>query len=208
MEKATILVVDTGSNLSDIEVMFNPSEYQWSTSAKYNEKTIPGIDGPIMQYVAGNADNLTLTLFLDTYQIQEGQSSNVLDKTKEMCKLTEVCEQLHRPPICKFSWGGFSFQGIITDMKQSITMFEDNGMPVRAKVDLTFKSVMDLKNNKKALESPDRTKVRRIEEGMQLYQLAWEEYGDVQMWRVIAKENGLLNPLDLYPGQMLRLPAL
>lgn len=209
MKKAEIQIVDKGTNLSDITVMFNPAEYSLSSSVKYNEKGIPGIDGPIMQYVAGNTDDLTITLFFDTFRNgKDGMSSSVIEKVTPIRKLVEVCEQLHRPPICKFVWGGIAFQGVVMDVKQNITMFEDDGIPVRAKVDVTFKSVLDLATNKKALESPDRTKVRVIQEGMQLYQLAWEEYGDVEMWKVIAKENGILDPLDIVPGQQIKVPAI
>jgi nucleoid-associated protein YgaU len=89
-------------------------------------------------------------------------------------------------------------------------MFMENGMPVRAKLEVAFKSVMDLTESKKQapFESPDRTKRRIVKQNMHLWELAWEEYGDPDMWRVIARANGLLNPLDLTPGQVLKLPAL
>ena len=45
-------------------------------------------------------------------------------------------------------------------------------------------------------------------EGSSLWSMAYEEYGDCEKWRVIAKANGLLNPLQIYPGQVLKIPAL
>ncbi len=83
-------------------------------------------------------------------------------------------------------------------------------MPVRAKVDITFKSLLDVKKSKmiSPFESPDRTKVRMVHEGEQLWNFAWDEYGDAEQWRAIARENGIMNPLEIMPGQKLKLPAL
>ena len=38
--------------------------------------------------------------------------------------------------------------------------------------------------------------------------LAYEEYGDPEKWKEIARENHITNPLQVKPGQVLRLPAL
>jgi nucleoid-associated protein YgaU len=89
-------------------------------------------------------------------------------------------------------------------------MFLSDGKPVRAKLEVTFKSLFDIKSaqRKSPFESPDRTKYRTIHEGEQLWNFANREYGSPEMWRVIAKENGIMNPLDIYPGQVIKLPAL
>ena len=89
-------------------------------------------------------------------------------------------------------------------------MFLADGMPVRARVDLTFKSMLDAEKSKMVspFESPDRTKVRTLREGEQLWNYAWQEYGDLEQWRAIARENGIMNPLDVAPGQKIKLPAL
>ena len=38
--------------------------------------------------------------------------------------------------------------------------------------------------------------------------LLYEEYGDPEKWKEIARENHITNPLQVKPGQVLRLPAL
>ena len=57
-------------------------------------------------------------------------------------------------------------------------------------------------------ESPDRTKSRVVVEGMSLWSLAYEEYDDCEKWRIIARANHIMNPLDIRPGQVIRIPAL
>lgn len=211
IKKAT-LSIEGGETL---QVMFNPASYNLSFSATYSEKRIVGLDGPIQQYVAGNSETLEMTLYFDTYQpptLQNASESgtDVTKITKKLAALVQIDGSLHRPPKVTFKWGGIQFSGVVTNVNQSYTMFLADGMPVRAKVDLTFKSLLDVKQSKlqSPFESPDRTKVRIIHEKEQLWNFAWEEYGDIEEWRSIARENKILNPLDIVAGQRIKLPAL
>ena len=85
-----------------------------------------------------------------------------------------------------------------------------SGVPVRATLDVTFKasSDSDSLSRQSPLESPDRTKYRIFKEGEYLWNYANEEYGSPGMWREIAKANGIMDPLNVRPGQVLKLPAL
>lgn len=210
-EKAKLKVESS----SEITVLFNPSEYNLTDSANYTEKNIPGLDGPVSQYISGAATTLDLTLMFDTYKPptldndKEG-GEDVTRQTRKIMDLTKIKGNLHRPPLVEFIWGPLHFKGVVTNVKQSFTMFLSNGVPVRAKVDVTFKSILDINKSKKQspFESPDRTKFRTIHTGDQLWNFAWEEYGDPGQWRVIADENGIMNPLSIKPGQVIKLPAL
>lgn len=226
--KAKIKIIKENST-EEVAVLFNPAEYNLAEAANYSEKTVPGLDGPITQYIAGAASTLAMTLMFDTYETDPSEAGgNVAKKvialsggakikptdvtllTKKITSLVNINGSLHRPPLCEFVWGPLSFRGVVANVNQTYTMFMEDGMPVRAKLDVTFKSVLNVADSKKQapFESPDRTKRRVVRQNVQLWELAWEEYGDPSMWRVIARENGLLNPLDLKPGQVLKLPAL
>lgn len=198
-----------------ITVEFNPTEYNLSNSIQYSEKSIPGLDGPIGQYIAGASTTLNVTFTFNTYRPptldkpEEG-GSDVTKYTKKISKLTQINGTLHRVPKVTFSWGSIKFEGIITDVKENYTMFLANGMPVSAKVDVTFKSIYDIATGKRSqpFESPDRTKVKTVTQGETLWSIASLEYGSPEHWRVIAKENGILNPLVVHSGQILKLPPL
>lgn len=213
-EKATIEILDKEVKTKKIEVMFNPESYNISYGASYSEKKIAGLDGPISQYISGESMTLDMTLYFDTYvpptpeRAESGTS--VAEKTKMLSNLLLIEGSLHRPPTVKFHWGKLSFKGIVTSVKESYTMFLSNGTPVRAKVDITFKSLLNPENANRQtpFESPDRTKVRTIHEKEQLWNYAWDEYGDAGRWREIAAANGIANPLDIEPGMRIRLPAL
>lgn len=205
------------------EVLFNPTEYNLAESVNYTETAVPGLDGPVLQYIAGNTQSLTLSLMLDTRgrrifkgeqngegQLVEIEPQSVAGRVKEITNYLYIDGNLHRPPKATFSWGSLSFTGVITGVQQSYTMFTGEGMPLRAKLDVTFHSVLDQETRKRQqpLQSPDRTKRRVVTAGTQLWNLALEEYGDMEQWRVIARANGIMNPLDITPGQVLKIPAL
>ena len=226
LEKAKLTVEREGQS-ETFSVQFNPSEYNISENVNYAEKTIPGTVGPITQFVSGAAATLSLSLPFDTYdtpasgvrdtgkkieltQQKAHQPTDVSHLTRRVAALVAIDGSLHRPPTVTFAWGSLSFQGVVTDIKQTFTMFLPSGMPVRARVELTLKSVTDLSTakRKRPFESPDRTKYRTVHQGEHLWSFAFQEYGDAELWRVIARENGIMDPLELEPGQVIKLPAL
>lgn len=198
-----------------IIVQFNPKEYHISNAVKYAEKSIPGQESAILQYIAGETPTLDMSLLFDTYippniEIPVEMGVDVTILTQRVISLTHIKGTLHRPPVVTFVWGSISFKGVVTNVKQQFTMFLSTGIPVRAKLDVTFKSINQngLMRLLSPLESPDRTKFRTVKQGDQLWNFAQQEYGSPEMWRVIAKANRIMNPLDIYPGQVIKLPAL
>lgn len=215
------LEIEKEIGTSSVDVLFNPSEYQLTDAANYSEKKVPGLDGPILQYVSGEATELSLNLFLDTYKPKQSSSllpfggssdssTDVSKITKKIADATSIDGSLHRPPKVTFKWGSLHFSGVLTKFNHTYIMFTESGMPVRAKVSLTFKSLISPtdKRRESPFESPDRSKYRTIRQGIGLWDIANMEYGDPDMWKVIARENGILNPLDVRPGQVVKLPAL
>lgn len=215
------LEIEKEIGISEITVLFNPSEYQLTDGANYSEKKVPGLDGPVLQYISGEATELSLTLFLDTYVPKKppgllpfgksaDASTDVSALTRQLADATSIDGSMHRPPKVTFKWGSLNFNGVITKCNHTYTMFAESGMPVRAKVSLTFKSLISPKDSKRKspFESPDRSKYRTLRQGIGLWDIANMEYGDPDMWKVIARENGIMNPLDVRPGQVVKLPAL
>ena len=226
LEKAK-LIVEQEHGSETVPVQFNPAEYNLSETANYSEKNIPGFPGPITQFVSGASASLNLSLTFDTYDtpvngvrpVQSGvgvtdmkahKPTDVSLLTRKVADLINIDGRLHRPPTVTFAWGAIHFKGVVTDVKQTFTMFQPDGMPVRARMELTFKSITDAADKKREspFESPDRTKYRTVHQGEYLWNFAVQEYGDAELWRVITRENGLMDPLDISPGQVIKLPAL
>lgn len=215
LQKARIEVYKTPKET--ISCMFNPADYKISTSAGYtgtDEKKPRGRNRQ-NQYVGGLNSTLTLSLYYDVTENLGGTaedtktSVSVRDYTEKIEQLLEVEGSLHKPPQIGFIWGDLNFVGVLTSLNQDFTYFDVEGKPLRVKLDLSISATgMTLADRKSPKESPDRTKRRVISEGMTLWKLAWEEYHDCNKWVEIARFNGLMNPLDIYPGQVLCLPPL
>ena len=211
MEKAKIIIYGENGVQNTIPVLFNPSEYNISRSVNYAKQNIPGTDSPIMQFMNGGETTLNLTLYFDTQNDHIRKTSDdVRTYMRPIMSAVWIDGKLHAPPEAAFSWGSCFFKGVITNAQQSFTMFLPSGIPVRAKLDLTFTSNEDTENSRKRspFESPNRTKARRVEKGAQLWRLADAEYGQPKYWRVIADHNKIYNPRKLSEGMLLRLPPI
>lgn len=213
MEKAKIKVYKTP--VEEIPCLFNPGEYKISASTNYAEKKGTHTDSSSKQHIGGYQSTLSLTLYYDITENmggpsgQEKKKTSVRDYTSRIEALLLVEGDLHRPPQMEFIWGDLSYKGVLTSLNEDFSYFDKTGKPLRVKLDLTVSAAgKEDAQQKSPPESPDRTKRRLVTEGMSLWKLAWEEYGDCNKWVEIAECNHLMNPLDISPGQILRLPPL
>jgi len=188
-----------------IEVLFNPTEYQLATSNQFAEVAVPGLGAPLLQFGRGNARTLTMQLFFDTYE----KRTDVRIYTKKIISLLAIDSHLHAPPICKFVWGHLIFICVLEQANQRFTLFLSDGTPVRATMDVTFKEFWDETEQGGRLQSADFDKTHIVTRGEQLFHLANLYFGDPALWRIIAEENGIDDPLGgLSPGKALRIPAI
>ncbi len=207
LEKATIKPAKGEA----IKVLFNPTQYQVTETNQFAEIAIPGVEAPPLQFVRGAARTLSMQLFFDTYDpVQEDvpKSSDVRKYTEQIINLLRVDSESHAPPICSFNWADFTFVGVLERADQRFTLFLSNGTPVRATIDISMKELGQAQAPQAGrLFSADFTKRYVVRRGDTLSSIAGEKYGDPALWRPIAEENGLDNPLALKPGQVLIIPA-
>lgn len=207
----------------EIPVLFNPTEYGIDRGSHFAELQVPGLEVPILQFVRGEGQTLTLELFLD--RTKDGET--VEDKLQELRTFVTIDPDLHAPPVCLFSWGTVGsppakpqegegsakapgFEGVVTSLKERFTLFDEEGRVLRARVTLTLKAFKpaDVQLTEIRRSSPDRTRVRVLREGETLTRLATEAYGDPALWRVIAEASGIDRPRFVRPGTVLRLPSV
>jgi nucleoid-associated protein YgaU len=204
-----IYIHDQNGNIQSdnyIEVLFNPQQYSIDKSNQFANMPIPGRDSPIIQFVRGESETLSLELFFDTYTYENSQ--DVRDYTRQITDLLKIDPEIHAPRICSFAWKVDDkdpyFTGIIEKATTTYTMFLGNGTPVRAKLNV---SVREYEHPQPRLRSPDKTK-RRIFTNDPLWIIAAREYGDPGKWKEIAKANNIIDPLSIEPGSELVIPRL
>ena len=206
--KKAFLQAENGSNKERIEVLFNPAEYSIEKGNQVSKTPLPGLKSPISSFVNGIEDTLTLELFFDTYT--DGNRADVSKLTEKVAKLMDIDKTLHAPPIVHFKWGKFDFRAVIERLSQKFTMFLDDGTPVRATLNVTFKGYTTVEKQVKqlGLQSADWSKLYQVTELDTLWMLADREYHDPGEWRLIADANNIENPRLLEVGSNIRLPPL
>jgi nucleoid-associated protein YgaU len=206
---------DRGPNLpAVIPVQFNPPEYTIGKAAQFAEIAIFGIDAPILQFVRGQTRTLALELFFDTTRIgaSEQKALDVRRMTEPVVQLGRIQPKTHAPPRITFIWGrGLSFRAVVDNVQQKFTLFNPVGIPLRATLSVSFKEYKTLEEQLQELnlQSADHSKMRVVRRRDTLARIAFEEYGDASMWRLIADENRqqLTDLRRLQPGMQLRIPA-
>ena len=194
-------------------VQFNPTQYDIAKTVNYSETATKQLDLPTLSFMSGQMETLSLELFFDTTEHGMGSTAkDVRELTCSFYQLTQVQPKTHAPPRIQFTWGKLSFRAVVSDLKQSFTLFNPEGIPLRAKLSVTFKKYMTIKEQEAAInkQSPDHFKLHEVQRGETLSGIAAQEYGNPRHWRLIAEANAeaLPNPRRPDPGTMLYLPRL
>jgi nucleoid-associated protein YgaU len=216
LQKLTILV----ENDDPIFAQFNPEKYTTSKSVQYAELAIPGLDAPVVQFVRGQSEKITMELFFDTTdQGTVGDVQDVRDLTGQVYDLMRVNSDTHAPQRCMLMWGNqqlFSYGSntvpwcLVESVSQELQLFSPDGIPLRAKLNVSFRDAWTIEQQLQ--ETPrhtsDRTNFVTVQQRQTLSQIAWENYQNAAQWRPIAEKNALDNPRLLQPGMILTIPSL
>lgn len=217
LKKATITVLDGTDKGKVIAVLFNPAEYSFERANSYKATPLPGLGTPLLQFVNGESDQLSMELFLDDYTDPEGPTSRerkerepLMTRLKDLTKVLQIDSQLHAPPPVRFNWGPMEFTAVIEKIGRKVTMFHPDGTPARATLSVSFKEYRTLQQQlqEPRRESADKTKRRVVVGGDALWLIASREYDDPRAWVRIAEENDLDDPRDIEPGDWLQLPPM
>lgn len=215
LEKAIITVLDGAAKNKVIRVLFNPTEYSFDKTNSYKAIAVPGLGSPILQFVNGECDQLSMELFLDDYTDPQGPTSLLAKETDPVAKrlkaisgLLEIDRDLHAPPPVRFNWGPMEFTGIIEKLGRKVTKFHPDGTPARATLNVAFKEYRTLRQQLESprRESADKTKRRVVVGRDSLWMIAAREYDDPTEWVGIAQANDLDDPRQIRPGDWLELP--
>jgi nucleoid-associated protein YgaU len=217
LKKATITVLDGADKNKVISVLFNPTEYSFERTNSYKATPVPGLGSPLLQFVNGEADQLTMDLFMDDYTDPKGPTSLLQPETDplakrltDLSKLLLIDRDLHAPPPVRFNWGPMEFAAVIEKLGRKVTMFHPDGSPARVTLSVTFKEYRTLREQLEdpRRESADKTKRRVVVDREALWWIAAREYDDAGEWVRIADANDLDDPRDIAAGDWLMLPPL
>lgn len=212
LNKLSIKNLDNGE---EFKVLFNPTEYTFEDSSKWEDQQ-GNRRRPELQYTGGERKRLSMELFYDTYEAKEDVRLYTGKLQQLLVVTTDGGNNGKRPPVVELSWGqaqsnvGFPFKCVLESLKQQFTLFTSDGMPVRAKVSVSFKEYELPKDEQK--REPRRSsypaQTYTVREGETLSGVASAVWNDPAKWRVLAEANEISNPRALEPGQSLIVPAI
>lgn len=214
LAKATLTNLDDAPNKA-IEIMFNPTQYSISKSNSWESVKVTGSNVPRMEFTSGGSIVLTLNdLTFDTYEDDEDvrkHTDKFLALTKISPKTVDKTTGIGRPPRVLFGWGkDVKFESVITSLSIDFVLFNSDGVPVRAKMSITLQESKDAgvkPGQNPTTQGSMGQKVYIVKPGDSIDRIAYEELGDSGLWREIADNNRLANPMNLRPGTPLAIPS-
>jgi hypothetical protein len=199
--------------------VLNPASYAHQLSIAYSSGS--GSQKPLGQtavesrFASINAEKVSFELVLDGTGVVKKDDSSVPAVKAEIEKLKNIVYRYvgdkHEPSVVKLSWGELNpFYGRMESMSVDYTLFKPSGLPLRAKVKLSFVSFMTqveaaLRANR---SSPDLSHLVEVRDGDTLPLLCQRVYNDCGRYLEVARANKLANFRALIPGTWLRFPPL
>jgi hypothetical protein len=190
-----------------IPLCFNPTEYQVSKANTFAEIPIPGLETPLIQYVRGDSEKLSLEALVDT--------SDTLDDVRvlyveRLRGLLSINAQEHAPPLVAFVWDRPVLTGVLESLSVSYVLFTPDGIPLRAKLTMAIREYRPaaVQAAQTPQQSPNVEKSFVVRRGDTLASISQALYRSPAYWRDLADANGITDPRRLQPGQVLTAPRL
>jgi hypothetical protein len=179
---------------------------------------------PSRQFVGAGTTKLALTVYFDA-SAPPAEGEQAVDDVRRLTQkvayyITPQEEGTHFiPPAVRFLWGSFQFDGIVEGLEESLEFFSSEGKPLRATMSLTLSQQRITKFTFRNTgagggggrgagapggASPGTTPLAQATAGATVQGLA-AEAGLGGDWQAIASANGIENPRQLAPGQLLDL---
>jgi len=174
-----------------INVQLNPSSYSISEGSSFNKQST--LTGEKKQ--AGNDELRKLSMTLNINSYGEG-NYGIKHRVYEFAKLKGK-SKIGEPYICKLSWGSLIFWGNLDTYSVNYTMFDSDGTPLRARMELSFIEFIDDTEDPNA--AGGGAEEAKIGQGDRI-----DSVGGTS-WKSVAQKNNIDNPRKLSAGKSLTL---
>jgi hypothetical protein len=197
-----------------IEVQFNPSTLRVTLSNTLNTQNRAGSGGggAHAQYVDRSESSLSVELLFDTTvghrSTQPNTDVRTLTRRIADAFMKPVENGTNRPgaPVkCRFQWGAFQFDGLMSNYGETLDFFAPEGIPLRATLALGFKEDKFQFEQVQDVRADPRPVPRYAPGGMPVDKATQAAGGNPKEWRKLADQNDLENP-RFTPIAGLRIP--
>ncbi|KAB2929264.1 MAG: hypothetical protein F9K24_20385 [Leptonema illini] len=198
---------------TDIGIEFiNPTEI--SASYRSEIRSHGAQSESNQQYSETVREDMTITLYIDRSGEQsitgETGIKKDVDRIRSLIMPTIRGADHKKPPLCRIVTGSNVYRGSVSHLKEEYLFFNSSGFPVRVRLTLTLHAASTPETAEKAASPANSRKAWVIKSGDRLDMIANRFYGDPTLWRAIASENAIEDPLS-FPlpsqiGQALVIP--
>jgi len=210
-------VTASGKAEKSYEFDYNPETMVFSSKMD-THKTGNAAAGATAQPGAAEPSKLDFELFYSLFEVGDLLAPklkiNDLVKLKnELLALTlphpSTKDATPHPPLVDFAWGDLiTDPALVTSVTVTYTHMLPNGTPVRMSAKVTLEATL---KDKPATNptSGGRTnrKTHTLLAGESLATVAYAEFNDAALWRAIAEENEIDDPMRMTAGSVLLLPS-
>jgi hypothetical protein len=171
--KEKISIVSLDDQKLAVTAQYNPKELginktiQWNDTKMLDNQPVQNrkpAPGPDHEFTGGGARSMSIEMFFDRYEMQADKSQppieQLMDDLNAMASITDPTGKPkdRRPHYCLVVWGAGGirpFRCVIESLDIKYTMFDTNGIPLRATATVKVKeTAMQLEEHK--LEKKDR----------------------------------------------------
>lgn len=215
----TACTVDSGGKISvddsrQFKFSVNPEKYDHSFAISYSDQAPVGKSEVTTKFDKTEPETVNIRTLLDcTGALGDGDEPprDVKSQLKELSDIVYRYDgDQHEPNPVQILWGSQIFIGRLKSMKVDSTLFKASGEPLRAMLDLEFKSYVS--SEEEALRanrsSPDMSHLVEVRAGDTLPLLCHRIYRDSSYYIEVARHNNLTDFRDLEPGSKLHFPPL
>lgn len=209
-----------------VRVQFNPE----SLKVTYSNQLVTGEaqsaqkGTEALQFVGKGSTKLAVQLWFDVNHPDAGEAAprNVRELTSQVAYFITPKKVSEKPetytiPAVRFSWGTFSFVGVMESLDETLELFSPDGYPLRASLSLGLTQQEIIAFDKKQGDRQPKTPggkaagtapMTSAPEGASVQSLAeGASGGGSKNWQDIAAANGIENPRLLVPGQLIDINA-
>lgn len=197
------------------ECMFNPDTYTVRHTTSFNTQQPVNSTGVDPRYNNSLPNSFSLEFVLDGTGVSSDLELPVAIPVPVQVLLfnavtLDISGTIHRPNYLIVQWGTFIRDCVLASSSITYTLFDSNGIPLRAKVNATFIERTNSKLNQIAnmFSSPDLTHTRMVQESDILPLMVYSEYRNQDYYLQVARANKLKNFRRLKSGTVLNFPPI
>jgi hypothetical protein len=201
------------SKIGSNTILIDPDNLKFCKEIVYLEDKQLGTVGWSNKFERYKPESLFMKFTIDCTGIAEGtkDSDNVYDKIHDIEKNLYVYNSDgHRPSYVLVQYVELLFKGQVRKMDVDYNLFSNEGVPLRAIVELTFNGFRCSEEERKKFfkQSPDMSRLITVKDGETLPFLCHKLYGDSLLVYQVARFNDLNSFRNIPAGTELLFPPL